>query len=94
MKHVISCFPSGVVEAVQNDEFPLHENFKGEVSMLRASDVLWCDELQLWQAMIRPWFRRNDEPFVHTSKSRDDCIQWELGYLNNRKLNRKAKEEV
>jgi len=81
-KHVISCRPSGVVEAVQNDEFPLHSF--GRSQMVRASDVVWSEDWQRWVARIRPEFRRRGELFVYRNKSRQACIDWEVEYLNNR----------
>lgn len=88
-KHVISCFPSGLVESVQSDELPLSEF--GRVQMTRASDVLWDDHLQKWRATIRPEFRKKEFwdkskrcPWVFFHKSRAKCIEWELEYLNDR----------
>jgi hypothetical protein len=61
----------------------------GEVSMLRASEVYWCEDSKMWTACIKPWFRRNDEPHMFSHKSRQACIDWEIAYLNNRTRIRK-----
>ena len=81
-KHVISCFPSGVAEAVLNDEVPLH--LLGKSQMTRASDVEWDDGIQLWVATIRPEFRQEGKDHTFAHESRSVCIEWELEYLNDR----------
>ena len=98
-KHVISCRPNGIVEAVQNDELPLHEI--GKSKMTRASDVTWSDGLQMWVASIRPPFIKDEHAkewrestqeqregrmplWKFAHKSRAKAIEWELVYLNNR----------
>lgn len=65
MKHVISCFPSGSIQAVQNDEMPLHGMVSGKSQMVRASDVTWDEDLKMWEAIIR-------DDFIHD----DDKIAW------------------
>lgn len=82
MKHVITCRPSGIVEAVQNDELPLHDF--GRATMTRASDVVWSDEDQKWVATIRPEFRIGKEDYEFKNKSRQVCIDWEINFLNAR----------
>jgi len=62
-KHVISCHPSGLMEAVQNDELSLREF--GRVQMERASDVTWDEKHQIWKAVIRPEFRKTDHMVQH-----------------------------
>ena len=81
-RHVISCYPSGMVEAVQNDEIPLHS--LGRSQMERASDVTWNGGAQVWCAVIREEFRNPDTKYYYANKSRAKCIEWEIGYLNNR----------
>ena len=61
MKHVISCFPNGSIQAVQNDELPLHQMVEGEAQMTRASDVTWDEKLKMWRAVIRPEFRHDED---------------------------------
>ncbi len=80
-KHVISCYPSGTVEAVQNDEIPLHS--LGRSQMERASDVVWEEADQKWYGIIRPEFRHGT-PFVFIDADRSLVIEAEIEYLNNR----------
>jgi hypothetical protein len=84
MKHVISCFPNGTLEAVQNDEIPITEI--GHSTMERASDVTWDEDSQVWVAVIRDKFRRQERStHSFSSTSRTEAINWELKYLNNRR---------
>lgn len=73
----------GQITCVQQDTIDLTE--LGHVTNRRASTVEWCEPLQMWRAEIKPEFRsmKNVQDIFY-GKSRQECIDWEVKYLNKK----------
>lgn len=73
----------GQITCVQQDDIDLTE--LGVVTNTRASTVEWCEALQLWRAEIKPEFRKHKNvEDIFYSKSRQECIDWEVQYLGEK----------
>ena len=78
MEYTVMVMPNGSVQFLYNDDHPLLEI--GNVQMVRASNVLWDEENQLWfiyfngSVGVTKWH--------HGFKNRKDAIAFEVSFLN------------
>lgn len=68
--------PEGTVEGLYNDL--LAELDLGQLHVQRASNVEFNDNIQCWEVDVI------GEGIVHSCKSRDEAIQWEIKYLERK----------
>ena len=79
MSHTLSIDESGDIETLWTDALPLAE--LGAMTMTRASNIEFNEELQMWEVFIA-----GSRVAYYANKSRQACLDWEIEYFNRRIL--------
>ena len=77
-EHILT-FEDGLIKGVHCEAMGL----VGRATIKRASTIEFDNELQEWVACIKPEFQYK-QPAKFAAKTREECVEWEIDYLNHR----------